>query len=62
MNQPNDLMFEREELQRIEVRAREASRAVQNEGWKRALLDLEHAADVLDAFCARSTVLQPELE
>jgi len=48
-------MFDREELQRIEVKAREASRAVRNECWKRALQDLEYAANVVDAFEARST-------
>ncbi|KKM68371.1 hypothetical protein LCGC14_1461500 [marine sediment metagenome] len=53
------LTFDREELQRIEVKAREASRAVRNEGWKRALQDLEHAANVLDAFEARSSERRP---
>ncbi|KKL26343.1 hypothetical protein LCGC14_2396280 [marine sediment metagenome] len=56
----DDLLFTREELNRIEVRARQASRIVLNEGWKRALRDLEHAADVVDAFHARSTFSQPE--
>jgi hypothetical protein len=56
----DDLLFTREELNRIEVRARRASRIVLNQGWKRALQDLEHAATVVDAFHARSTV--PQLE
>lgn len=60
MNSLDELLFTREELNRIEVRARQASRIVLNEGWKRALQDLEHAADVVDAFHARSTVHQPD--
>ena len=60
MNSPDELLFTREELRRIEVRARQASRLVLSEGWKRALQDLGHAANVVDAFHARSTVSPPE--
>ncbi|GJQ43726.1 MAG: hypothetical protein JETCAE03_32240 [Ignavibacteriaceae bacterium] len=53
-------MFEREELQQIESKCANYLRDRQhiNPNWVRAVEDLRHAACVLDAFIARSTVLE----
>jgi len=48
-------MFTREELQDIRERARAGQDAVNNERWRLAFVDLEFAADRLDAMIARST-------
>jgi len=48
--------FTRDELRRIEDRARYFADGVTNESWITAYLDLAHAANVLDAFLARSTL------
>jgi len=55
-------MFEREELQQIESKCANYLRDRQhiNPNWVRAVEDLRHAACVLDAFIARSTVVRSE--
>jgi len=64
--------FERDELHAITRRALDRSRDVLNPNWIRAYEDLAHAANVLDAHIARSTIYncpeavkaseQPEVE
>lgn len=48
--------FSREELWVIEKRAIELADLAENRYWVCALNDLAQAADVLDAFVARSTL------
>lgn len=47
-------LFTRQELWELESRALKASRSVVQGAWVRAYRDLAHAANVLDAFHARS--------
>ena len=49
--------FERDELHAISRRARGRVREVENPNWIRAYEDLAHAANVLDAHIARSTIV-----
>lgn len=51
--------FTREDMWALEGRAKRAEEAVLNPSWKRALADLAHAASVVDAFIARSSVCVP---
>lgn len=48
--------FTRDELYNIEERARYMAAGVTSEVWVQAYLDLAQAANVLDAFLARSTL------
>ncbi len=51
-------MFERKELQEIRTKAYDmADNYTKNTSWKRAFLALGDAANNLDAFIGRSTVL-----
>ena len=53
-------MFTRKELQVIRFRANEMAESKgANPMWIRAYNDLVHAADVLDAYIARSTLKHP---
>lgn len=48
-------MYSREELWEIEARALREADSVENPSWQRVLLDLAHAATVVDAFIGRSS-------
>ena len=48
--------FVREELWRIEQKARKNAQIVANPNWKRAYEDLAHAANMVDACMGRATI------
>jgi len=48
-------MYNREELWEIGARALREADSVENPGWQRVLLDLAHAANIVDAFIGRSS-------
>ena len=56
------VLFEREELHRIESKARKQAGITPNPHWQRALEDLAYAANVLDAHIGRSSVGVPVSE
>jgi len=55
-------LFTRKELQALRDRAMSLRSLVLSPSWQRAYNDLAHAADVLDAFVARATVVNADSE